>query len=266
MANTTWSTTDKTALITLSGGNLIATSGGSSQGVRGIDGKNAGKYYVEYTGSTWATGNTVAGFGNRNASLSSAGTGTVYYNRSGQLSVNGSLILTGLTALTAGAVVCAALDIDNKLIWFRVGAAGNWNGNASYNPATGVGGVSIAVLLPPTSLLPLYPYTSNWSDTITANFGDSAFVGSVPSGFTAGFPTGTPPLNAIATQVAVEQWASPNPAAQLTQVAAEVWAAVAAGVSSALVTQIALEEWAVIPVLVPPATPSRQVGVSVNVG
>jgi hypothetical protein len=127
-------------------------------------------------------------------------------------------------------VVCAALDLDNQLVWFRIGAAGNWNGSASNNPVTGVGGVSISR----TGLgqgVDCYPwlFLVSSATSATANFGGSAFTGAVPSGFTSGWDdTVTALSNMVATQIAVEQWGVGTPAMQLTQIAIEEWASVAA--------------------------------------
>src|SRR4051794_35808258 len=54
MANTTWSTTDKTANVSLSGGNLVATSTSSANGgARATDRYvKSGKLYWEFTINT----------------------------------------------------------------------------------------------------------------------------------------------------------------------------------------------------------------------
>jgi hypothetical protein len=80
------------------------------------------------------------------------------------------------------------------------------------------------------------------SDAITANFGDTAFAGSVPSGFTSGFVIGNNYV--INTQAAVEEWHAPSPDAQVTQLAAEQWLRTN---PDAQVTQLALEEWTPVP-------------------
>ena len=50
MANTTWSTTDKTASVALTNGNLTATVASATlQGVRSVDRQTTGKWYWEYT-------------------------------------------------------------------------------------------------------------------------------------------------------------------------------------------------------------------------
>jgi hypothetical protein len=88
------------------------------------------------------------------------------------------------------------------------------------------------------------------SEASTANFGDTAFTGTVPSGFTSGFTAGaTINTNALATQTAVEHWLSTNPDAQTTQVLVEHWATVTGTGLQALVTQVAVEQWASVAVV-----------------
>jgi hypothetical protein len=244
MANTTWSTTDKSANITLSGLNLVATSTSTAVGgVRAADKQIIGKFYWEYTTTTWGAGNDAIGFATASTVLNTASgawfvvnTGTIY-NQSVSTGI-------GIGSVTSGSVVCVALDLTNGLFFFRLGAAGNWNGSAANNPATGVGGLPIAT----GSAIPVYPYASIGTTSghaVTANFGDSAFTGTVPSGFTSGFTSGaSPPVNELVTQVAAEQWGAGTPTLQLTQVAIEQWGSAAFGNPQLAATQLALEQWA----------------------
>ena len=195
MANTTWNSGDKTANCTLTGGNLIATSaaaGGNS--VRAVDKQVTGKFYWECTCNTiTGTSTGVAlywgAYSLAAVNYAAAGSiGTCGLNRLGTLYVDGTSTVTGFGTIANGTVVCVAFDADTRLIWFRLGAAGNWNNTASANPATGTGGAV-------TSLgqgIPAYPTAvfSALNDQITANFGDTAFTGAVPSGFTSGFTAG----------------------------------------------------------------------------
>jgi hypothetical protein len=133
-----------------------------------------------------------------------------------------------------------------------LGAAGNWNANAAYNPATGVGGVStnlgVGIAAYPACCLAAV------NDQVTANFGDTAFTGAVPSGYTSGFTAGASvPTNAIASQALAEHWLTTNPDARITSVVAEHWASVASGNLQAVVTFVALEHWTSVAVVVPAA-------------
>lgn len=199
---TTWNPSDKAASITLSGGNLIATSNSITQGgVRTIDNQSAGQFYWEYTVNTLtAATNHYAGLAastwNINASQglgSGSGTGTTGVGLSTSSSiiyVDGASSGTNIGALASGGLICVAADFTAKRIWYRNGAAGNWNNNVANNPATGVGGISIPNLGGGT--VPAYPALSmnHTNDRITGNFGDSAFTGAVPSGFNSGFVAG----------------------------------------------------------------------------
>lgn len=263
MAASTWSTTDKEAGITLSGVNLVATQNQAVNlsGVRGKDPKRTGRFYFEAS-STWTDTGTRVGLAMGGIALlnlaATAPFGDVYVRKDGGIFLNG--VTTGLTlaALTNGNVVGIAVDLDARLIWFRLAPSGNWNGSATANPATGVGGTSIA-----TAGLgggyDAYPWggcTNVVNDAITANFGGSAFSGTVPTGFTSGWDdTVTPVLNAVATQASVEEWAIPvSPDAWVTQVAVEQWSTVATGTVQAIATQVAIEQWASVAVITVPTT------------
>jgi hypothetical protein len=171
---------------------------------------------------------------------------------------NGTLYNDGVSSglafgtIANGTVVCIAVDTDARLVWFRLGAAGNWNTVASNNPATGVGGVSLSI----GRGIPIYPSVVLVSsgDQITANFGDTAFVGAVPSGYTSGFTAGASvPTNAIASQALAEHWLTTDPDARITQVVAEHWASVASDNLQAVVTFVALEHWTSVASVVPAA-------------
>lgn len=251
MANTTWNPSDKSANITLSGtNNLTATSTTTAiGGVRAIDRQITGKYYWEITCTTWGS-NEGIGFATAAASLVIGGPGNWVLATTGHWWIenvdNGAG--TSIGTITSGSVVCFALDVTNGLFWARLGAAGNWNGSATNNPATGVGGLS-STHFGASSGFAVYPIM--WIGTVsghtgTANFGDSAFTGTVPSGFTSGFTSGaTGTTNVIDTQMALEQWGGGTTnRAQLTQVALETWASATFGPVQAAMTQIGLEQWA----------------------
>jgi hypothetical protein len=183
--------------ITFSGGNLVTTSagGGSDHGahVAAASGKTSGKYYFEVTVTTYAGGadsgmgigtptSTYAGIGG------SATVGDLVYIVSGGVWANGSNIgAIGFGNISAGKVVGIAVDMDNRKIWFRLAPSGNWNSNAAYDPVANIGGVTI----PSGTMVPFCVFNAS-GNVFTANFGASSFSGAVPSGFTAGWPAGTP--------------------------------------------------------------------------
>lgn len=235
MANITWSTTDKTTTITLSGTNNVtaAVNAAGASYVRGASGQTNGKFYFEVThnviGSATAdeTGLALPG-----SNITGASTGQIYLTTAGGLKINSSANVATLGAsITAGTVVCWAVDLDNQRVWCRLGAAGNWNGSAGNSPATPSTGASFAVFgAIGISLLPFFYSTIN-AASVTANFGDSAFSGTVPTGFTAGIPTGGV-SNALFTQEGAEAWVNYPSNAQFTQVGVEVWRSVADAVAA----------------------------------
>lgn len=214
MANSTWDAATATA-VTLSGGNLVATNTGTTSTNQGThvafaNGLTTGKYYFEVTLTNFAAGAGVGvGVGNTSATYAGmsvqatngamcymvghTGSGTIFTSAGGN---------TGLSigARTTGNVIGVALDLTNSRVWFRAGAAGNWNGIAGNNPSAppGTGG-GVAVVA--GTIVPFVTFGSGLTgqagvagNVFTANFGDSAFVGTVPSGFTAGFPAPSPPV------------------------------------------------------------------------
>jgi hypothetical protein len=188
---TTWNPSDQVR-ITLSGGNLIATLNGTTgNGVRSVSSVTSGKYYFEGTMTTWGDSQTAIGIANSTAALASVASTTSNASillRSGAIWVNGSNSGSSLGARTTGDVICIALDLISGLIWFRVGAAGNWNGSGTASPATGAGGISISAIVS-TGIFALYAGNSTAADAVTANFGATSFVGTPPSGYLAGFGT-----------------------------------------------------------------------------
>lgn len=232
--NTYWNAADRVN-VTISGNFLTATGGGTYGGVRSVGRQSSGKFYFEHTFATRTNFQTNAGVctgatvltkenGATNAMIGQAS----IYGGSGNIFIGTSSSGTSLGALASGTVIGIALDLNAQLIWFRIAPAGNWNNNASANPATGIGGLSIAGQTN-GGVNPVYALASFQisTDIITANFGDIGFTGAVPAGFTAGFPiSSSAVLSALATQIAVEEWRVNSPAGLVTQVAIEQWASV----------------------------------------
>jgi hypothetical protein len=177
--------------MSLTGGNLVVVPSNGG-GVRTILAATSGKYYFEIAFSAVGS-NRALGVANSSATLStvaSTGTNAAQANNGGTIAVNGSVVGSPLGAFAAGGACCIALDVPNRLIWFRNGAGGNWNGSGSAAPASGTGGLSISALgSVGTPLYAMYCATSGGPANGTANFGDTAFVGTVPTGFNAYFPT-----------------------------------------------------------------------------
>jgi hypothetical protein len=197
IVGTTLNPADKDTHITLSGGNLTAAGTAGWTGlVRAIKANSAGKFYWETTfnatQSQSGVGLAIGSLAVATQTFSNAGTGKSGLIQIGSVYVDGSTSLTvgGVSAqtisfgtITSGIVMCVAVDLTAKLIWWRLGAGGNWNNSAGRDPAAGTGGVSIpnAGTAYPTDCF-------GGADTLISNFGSSAFTGAVPAGFTAGWP------------------------------------------------------------------------------
>jgi hypothetical protein len=141
---TTWDGVTKNANIALSGGNLVATQNSAS--------------------STWCDVR----------STSSMNSGGVYFE----------FTETGQPAGPAGHVIGIACDFNRGIMWCKdITAAGNWNGDAVADPATGKRGAAI----PPGDMFIFFGGFRNGgnSDAVTLNTGATAFTGTLPTGYLA---------------------------------------------------------------------------------
>ncbi len=143
--------------------------------------KTTGKWYfrVLYDGATGASrsfGVGTATVGGNNA-LTGGTVGTDRFAWAGTTLATGVNTAMGTNInLTNGEYECA-FDADARLIWVRI-AGGNWNNNASANPATGTGGISLSGS-GTNALMPICGLPS------TSSLSGAAFVnGTPPSGFT----------------------------------------------------------------------------------
>lgn len=179
---TTWNPADKSANLTLSGGNLTGTLTGSDGFalVRAVASRSSGKFYHEVN---YAVSNSLyASPGIANSSLGVAdfigNTNGIAWLNGGQVYLNNSNVAT-IETWAAGDTLCIAIDTTAKLIWFRKNA-GNWNNDVSANPATGTNGIDMSSLAGP-----YFPSagTNNIPDAFTANFGATAYAQAAPSGF-----------------------------------------------------------------------------------
>jgi hypothetical protein len=203
-----WNLNDKTSNVTLSGGNVIGTATGSPQGgARGLYSQTTGKYYWEcvcntITGIGTAVGATISGYAFTIAPNSAGVPGMVALTQAGNIRTSGGNAPgVAFGTITSGTLVGIAYDIGAALIWFRLGAAGNWNANVANNPTTGVGGVSTTGMGAGVAAFPTM-WTQATSDQITGNFGAAAFTGTAPAGFTGGF-SGDLPVSGARVQAMV---------------------------------------------------------------
>lgn len=181
---TTWNPSDRTAT-TLSNGNL-STQATAAGGVRSVFSASTGKWYWEVL----FVGGSGGAFGIANASAVLSTAWTTPTNAA--LAYNGATYVNnvvqsgaGIAITGAGQTVGIALDLTALRIWFRnVTTAGNWNNSGTANPATNTGGLNITVLGTPLFAMVV---TNATTLQTTADFGATAFVGAVPSGFESGF-------------------------------------------------------------------------------
>lgn len=188
---TTWNPSDKSVGITLSGGDLTATTaGGDNYSVRANFSASTGKLYCEFAVSA-NDNNYYNGVG---IAKIASGLGDNYAGNSGSLITEfGQVVINNANILgypyvsqPSGSppgppyVAAMAVDLDAALIWFKIGSD-YWNGSISADPATGVGGFDISFLAG-VAVAPVMA-ASTATMTATANFGDSAYTYTPPSGF-----------------------------------------------------------------------------------
>jgi hypothetical protein len=238
MANTTL--TVAAASCTLSGTPQVtaASSTASATGARSADFESGGLYYIECTATTVGAATDAIGFINQSGLLtSSASTNKLQWARGGTVAANGSTIGTAST-YASGNLLCFAVNLTLRQIWVRVGAAGNWNNSAIADPVARIGGFSW-LTLSVGPIAPMCQFNSN-GDAATFNFGASAFTGSVPSGYTSGWPTSATEM--VVSQLGIEEWERPNPNFNVSQLGVEVWRSVNS-TTTYNVSQLGVEVW-----------------------
>jgi SPRY domain len=200
MVPAVWDPVTATA-VTLSGGNLVVTNIGTTSGDQGArvaatSGRTTSKYYFEITISTLVGaggGNTGVGVATTASTYTGMGNNAtsgaeVFTNNGGIYANGGSTGFTGLGAFASGNIIQVAIDLDNRKAWFKKTSGSQWNGMASHDPATNTGGG----VIPAGTITPICTFGGSGGTTgnvFTANLGASAFVGTVPAGFMAGWPS-----------------------------------------------------------------------------
>jgi hypothetical protein len=185
---TTFNPSNKSTHITLSGGNLIATSGsgsGNATAVTSIASHSTGQYYAEFTLTNSASGGGNDGVGLCNSSFVPDG-GSFLGNNANSLAVYGDSSAFNCSGViiptyTTGDIISMAVDLGAGLVWFRKNA-GDWNTHPTGDPATGVGGGVIGTPPITGAIFAAVEGEAN-GDVWTANFGGSSYVHSVPSGY-----------------------------------------------------------------------------------
>lgn len=183
---TTWNPLDKESHIVLSNGNLTATNtlGGSDVLVRSTTSKTAGKLYLECN-MTSVSSEGAIGVANSSEVLTNflgQTNNSIGIYKSGHIFLNGVNVLSGPSFVNAD-TVGVAIDFGGNLIWFRNTAGPTvWNAGGTADPATGIGGQSIAAITGPFFGC---ADVSNSTSFLTVNFGATAFAASAPTGYLA---------------------------------------------------------------------------------
>jgi hypothetical protein len=182
---------NKSSLITLSGGNLIAThTGATNRGAAFATlSFNSGLLYFEYTLTTYTSNSMSFGWVTSDFStaeqvgLDAAATLNWGYLSNGRDYYNNTYVADD-SYNAQGATAGCAIDLDGSrsatqgCIWYR-NSAGAWiDGDpttSTVSRRTGMAGQT------------LFPAISNYqqNNVCTVNFGDSAFVHGLPAGFLA---------------------------------------------------------------------------------
>lgn len=181
----TLDSSNKDSGLALSGGNLTATqSGAGNRSVTSTTSHSSGKFYLEVTISQ---GNGGLGFANSSFNVSGGvipGTDAgdaVGSQSSGATAINNSSIGSAWGWI-AGDTLGIAVDFTGQKIWYKdLTFAQPWNNNGSADPATGVGGFSLATLAG-SAWFAVVCLGVN-AETGTINFGATAYTGTAPSGF-----------------------------------------------------------------------------------
>lgn len=168
-----------------------ANSGTSHSMVRGPSGYNSGLYYVEFTfAGGGATGNCWAGFCRQTttvANVEANGVNAVMIGPSGTGAIGKGNGSTTFTTATYPTTICAAVNLNAKLAWFRASPSDPWNNSGSADPATGLGGIDISFFGSNLITPFVQGYNAASAPSWVLNAGQSAFAGAVPAGYPAGW-------------------------------------------------------------------------------
>ena len=169
----TWNSADKSADITLSGSDLVATCTNGTPGqynVRATIGRTTGKRLVKFTITGQAAARQMhVGLWNtavNNSTWPGGQPGGLTTGESaGQVWQNGGW-LGPVVPFVTGDVVLIAIDMDARKLWIKPGA-GNWNADAGADPQAGTGGISYTAI---TGALFPGLNGSATGDAVTADF------------------------------------------------------------------------------------------------
>lgn len=193
---TTFATFDGTpsAGITKSNGNLTITHGttGNGTGCSSTAALSTGKFYFEVmlqvsTSNSNGSGLKVYAGGTFSDAVSNFtnGMGVLFGPTNSFIFTNTVNTNKNLGVAVVGDIFGYAMDLTARVGWCRKNG-GLWNADATANPVTGANGVAI----PAGVMAPMVRFTNGLAtDAMTANFGQSAFAFTAPTGFRLGWGT-----------------------------------------------------------------------------
>jgi hypothetical protein len=211
MVDTTWDSGQKTAGITLSGGDLVATSTTFNfNGVRSINGKtiaSGGKYYFEVAcNNSFSDNRSYVGF------CGDLCTNGAQYNSAHNAGLNkpGTQMTAGFTpiATTFGVInnqtFGVAIDIPNKRFWVTNDGS-TWNAGGTADPVGNVGGCEWTTIFNTDTTLHISCCIIDIGAEMTLNVGNTSFAYAVPAGFDAwdAVPDGNAPGDLITETVSL---------------------------------------------------------------
>ena len=222
-----WSITDLTAGISLTNSSRTATSTTFPTGIRSHTKvlAGSGKYYCEFVienSTDWSR----FGFIDAASSLTSTGAGAFYIERGGDINANGSYTGSTIGGQAAAGVYSMAWDAGLKKGWFRW-ENGNWQNNASNDPATGAFGADLSFVTNTNQALWFSSFSVAGAG-ITVRTKLSQFTKTIPSGYSSwmGEPSSLPN---VATPTGLSVTASVGPA-NVAQIYVGLTAGVTVGV------------------------------------
>lgn len=189
-APTTWNPADKSANITLSSLNLVATgTAAADSNVRSTTSKATGKFYVEMTTTAVGTGNIGFGVSNATAGLDAllGGDNNAWCSyATNQILLNGSTQSWFNYSWTDGDVLAYAIDFGLKHVWERRYRSGAWS---DWQSAGFTGTPENGLAFGDFSSIAAGPYffaaECRNNAVVVAKFVAAGMIGPIPTGYSA---------------------------------------------------------------------------------
>ena len=171
---------DISASVTLADSDrTIVSAAANFLGARTVETFSTGKYYCECESPNITSGNFLAGIvGSTFSAASTAITSALTYYSQGPAIYKSGTLLSLTSSLPNATALGIAVDVDNTLIWFRVGAV--WQNSG--DPAAGTGGFDYSPYITNPIAFAGCMYTN--TERQEWNFGQAAFAQTPPTGFT----------------------------------------------------------------------------------